>query len=1577
MGFRRGLAYLAAFAIAVGLPVPAASGAALGAESGELIVRVEAGVSIDSLGVTEILPLGGVDDSTFLVAVDPFRSLSSEIARLSAIDGVVYAEPNYVLTLANVPDDTDYASLWGMQGGFGSNAQGAWAQGVTGSSEVYVAVIDSGIDVSHPDLTANLWVNSSEGADGADTDGNGFIDDIHGYDFLNDDGSVSDANEHPHGTHVAGTIGAVGNNGLGVAGVAWNVKLISAKFIGPDGSGTTANAIRALDYVTQLRTQKGLDIIATNNSYGGPQYSEAMNDAIRRGGDAGILFVAAAGNDSRDLETRNDFPAVYNCHTPDRAWDCVVTVAASTTGGELAGFSNFGVNRVDLAAPGTGILSTVTGGGYDLKSGTSMAAPHVAGALALCVSAFRGVSAREARELLISNVQPVAALVGKVATGGLLDASALVSDCAGLATGFSAAPEAARASAIYTDRIRLDWLDSTSGEYEHEIQIATGPAGCTGTFSHYAFVGPGIDSYPIRGLQEAEFHCLRVRALRDGAASDWATSNVSITWTSNAPFITGKLTLDDGVTPVADAMVQWQPAASTSNSSILTAYTATDGSYVLQVSAGTNGRLAAVSGADWSRVRATPTIPLGLRVGGEITVTQDTLVNLKTPPQHLLKLRLLNRATQQPVVGAAVYGERDSIYRCSTATTYRAWASASNAFCSFYPAGNKHRPPLTDANGEVELAVPSASVYSPSSFGFSLVPTANSPQVTSFTFNPSTPSETVALQTSELVTVSGKVVPAGSSVGVAGVTVQWQPAAIPNNVFAQRVTTGADGSYSISVPKDVSVRFGFLAPDTCSAGCDGRVLPLGHGGVGFRSFSANTELDLTGVATDRVTIRVVQAGSNTAVAGATLRAVPESISYCDKSGAYLPFAGATRDECSLYIAGNRFSPPRTDANGEIKLSLPTAANINRASYSYNVHHPNISGLIVPLSFAPSSGNLKIVEFPADTATLSGQVQRADGTAVGGVSVTYRALNQSNLVSSITTTADAAGNYSITVPAGSAGELTATNSRYHPSFEYALGPFANPPLPVGLRAGGVLTPTTDSTINLRMPEFARVTLTAVDAYSEAPVAGAKLKYSRYTSHGCDVGGYKAFESATSGICSFIPFGSNGEWPVTDAQGKIDLYLPVSAQVRSVPEYVFTVTHPMTNTRVVETRITVPSSAAMTVRSVIPGTPSVPEQPTVIAGDSKVTLNWTEPWNGGAFIDYYQTWYSLNAQGPFQRITSGSCAGNIPADRRSCEVTGLVPGVTYYFAIIAHNVVGASGLSVAVASVPTGAGGTAAGGLPGTTLVDPNFATLNPAAQNALNLGRRSAVIDSSGQVTAPIRRQDEAGRQLDLVSGNKTIELRAGNQMQLREDGVLAIAPQGELQIRAAGFKPSTTVSVLLVPNSFYGIGVSGIFASSITTLSSKVLVLGSAEVNADGEVAIDTELEVAEGGYQLQIIGTDEGGSLLTFALDAEVTGLELDATVGDVDTSFKVWTKRISDTQVKVYARNPIGAGKLQFMVNGDEIAWVRAVDENDPKLRIAQTGPLAGVGYLVRTVSLEAGKNAFEIYLEGERVRRVAYTR
>jgi subtilisin family serine protease len=281
---------------------------------------------------------------------------------------------------------------------------------------------------THEDLAANAGVNPGEvGGNGVDDDGNGYVDDVYGWDFDGNNSSLFDGVTDDHGTHVAGTIGGVGGNGKGVAGVNWSVKLIGAKFLGRNG-GTTANAIKAVDYFTDLKTRHGLNIVATNNSWGGGGFSRGLEDAIVRANNGGILFVAAAGNGGSDgVGDNNDAAASY---PSNYAVDNVIAVAAITSSGARSSFSNYGSSTVDLGAPGSAILSTVPKSSkgkvmsaYASYSGTSMATPHVTGAAALYASSHPGATATQIKNAIMNAAVPTVSLAGKCVTGGRLNVS--------------------------------------------------------------------------------------------------------------------------------------------------------------------------------------------------------------------------------------------------------------------------------------------------------------------------------------------------------------------------------------------------------------------------------------------------------------------------------------------------------------------------------------------------------------------------------------------------------------------------------------------------------------------------------------------------------------------------------------------------------------------------------------------------------------------------------------------------------------------------------------------------------------------------------------------------------------------------------------------------------------------------------------------------------------------------------------------------------------------------------------------------------------------------------------------------
>jgi subtilisin family serine protease len=391
--------------------------------------RAEARGRANAQLVDRVVEPGAARAAVELVSF-PGSDRSEAIRRFTSNPNVTFAEPNWIYTHDDTSNDPYFTngSLWGMSATnqYGSQAAGAWATGQTGSASVYVGIIDEGYQHTHPDLAANAGTNPGETAgNGVDDDHNTYVDDVYGWDFDGGNNSVYDGTLDDHGTHVAGTIGAEGGNNLGVAGVNWNVKLLSAKFLGRRG-GTTANAVKAVDYFTNLKTRtvNPVNVVATNNSWGGGGYSQALFDAIARAGAANILFVAAAGNDGNNIDATPSYPAGYTNAN-------VIAVAAIDQNGALASWSNYGVTSVDLAAPGVGIMSTLPDNTYGSYSGTSMATPHVTGAVALYAAANPGATAGTIRSALLNAAVTTAALSGKAVTGGRLDVAGALSGAIG------------------------------------------------------------------------------------------------------------------------------------------------------------------------------------------------------------------------------------------------------------------------------------------------------------------------------------------------------------------------------------------------------------------------------------------------------------------------------------------------------------------------------------------------------------------------------------------------------------------------------------------------------------------------------------------------------------------------------------------------------------------------------------------------------------------------------------------------------------------------------------------------------------------------------------------------------------------------------------------------------------------------------------------------------------------------------------------------------------------------------------------------------------------------------------------
>jgi|GEM_PF-2684196 len=413
------------------------------ARAGEILVRFNEDVPVEERQRALHDAGGRIEDSfesldTELALVDP-ASTKDVIARLEADPRVAYAEPNYyvrIMESPRYPNDPLFHNDWGLhnEGQYVDGQPGtfdvdidapeAW-EVTTGSRDIVVAVIDTGIDFSQPDLggdtrdNAMMWVNSGEDCpncrnDGIDNDGNGYVDDWRGWDWANDDNNPYDDNGH--GTHVAGIIGARGDNGIGGAGVNWEVSFLALKFLDAAGGGAVGDAIAALEYAADM------GITITNNSWGSLYYSQALYDAIAEVDSRGVLVVAAAGNDGLNADAVASYPAAYDLPN-------IISVAASDSNDHLASFSNYGPGAVDIAAPGVGIYSTWAtnlGNPYRYANGTSMATPFVAGAAALITSRFPEASHLGLKALLLRSVDPVEWLSDRVGSGGRLNVNTAV-----------------------------------------------------------------------------------------------------------------------------------------------------------------------------------------------------------------------------------------------------------------------------------------------------------------------------------------------------------------------------------------------------------------------------------------------------------------------------------------------------------------------------------------------------------------------------------------------------------------------------------------------------------------------------------------------------------------------------------------------------------------------------------------------------------------------------------------------------------------------------------------------------------------------------------------------------------------------------------------------------------------------------------------------------------------------------------------------------------------------------------------------------------------------------------------------
>ncbi len=461
---------------------------------------------------------------------------------------VEYAEPNYYRHTCAIPDDTDFDLLWGLHntgqyvhGTSGApdadiDAPEAWDI-TTGSSDIVIAVVDTGVDYSHPDLSNNIWSNTGETPDNEiDDDGNGYVDDVLGWDFFGNDKDPMDLNGH--GTHMAGITAAEGDNAIGITGVCWTARIMPLRFLDENGIGKVADEISAIDYAIA----NGAHII--NASFGSDTYSQSEYDAISRANSEGVLFMAAAGNDSLNNDTSPFYPASYNLPN-------IISVAATDQNDNLTWFSNYGPTTVDVGAPGVNIYSTSPDTGYGYMHGTSVATPHVTGLAALIWGYNSSLTHMEIKDIILNGVDIKPTLNGKTVTGGRINAfNAFAGSRPQEPNGLAATTESG-------SRISLSWIDNSPNESRFEIERKARPGG---TYSRIANVAADETSYSNTGLSERTTYHYQVRAINSAGNSDYSneadattilagpsklsavdasTSKINLSWADNSSYESG------------------------------------------------------------------------------------------------------------------------------------------------------------------------------------------------------------------------------------------------------------------------------------------------------------------------------------------------------------------------------------------------------------------------------------------------------------------------------------------------------------------------------------------------------------------------------------------------------------------------------------------------------------------------------------------------------------------------------------------------------------------------------------------------------------------------------------------------------------------------------------------------------------------------------------------------------------------------------------------------------------------------------------------------------------------------------
>ena len=456
-----------------------------GVVPGEVLVKLRDGASTNALTALEKLAdadqtkrLSKVGAGTIYRMHSRSKSAEAVAAALQHNPNIEYVEANYIVQLVATPNDPSYSSLWGlknigqvvsgMTGAAGADidAESAWNV-TTGSASIVVGVVDTGVDYNHPDLAANIWSNPGGKGNAACAAG------THGFNAVT--GTCDPMDDEGHGTHVSGTIGAVGNNGVGVAGVNWTTSIMALKFITSDGYGTIADAVAAIDFAVQAKID-GVNVRVLSNSWGGGGFSKALLDEINKANENDILFVASAGNNSVSTDLYAHYPSNYA--TPN-----MISVAATDNRDNLAYFSNFGVKTVHLAAPGVSVRSTLPGNSYGSFSGTSMAAPHVSGVAALLLAQNASLTTAQVKQAILSSVDPIPSVSTITISGGRLNAARALG--APASPDFTMTVTPATRTVVRGSSASYSITINASGGFNGTVALATTgvPTGATVTFT--------------------------------------------------------------------------------------------------------------------------------------------------------------------------------------------------------------------------------------------------------------------------------------------------------------------------------------------------------------------------------------------------------------------------------------------------------------------------------------------------------------------------------------------------------------------------------------------------------------------------------------------------------------------------------------------------------------------------------------------------------------------------------------------------------------------------------------------------------------------------------------------------------------------------------------------------------------------------------------------------------------------------------------------------------------------------------------------------------------------------------------